>query len=239
MNMLKELLQFEWQAHVDIVLKLCLTGFLGLIIGIEREIKRKPVGLKTSTVISIVSCMLTIISIEAPYMTPKSDAINLTMDPLRLAAQIISGVGFLGAGVILRRENDTITGLTTAAMIWGAAGIGVAVGAGFYFEAIAGVVLILISVELIPPLMNFIGPKQLREKELLLQLIVADKNNIGIITNKIKEEDIDIKNIRIKDAGDSLIVQLIITVHYQRLTVDVYTAVSKIQGIQAVEIENL
>ncbi|MGM9944957.1 MAG: MgtC/SapB family protein [Lysinibacillus sp.] len=239
MNMLEELLKFQWQAHLDVVLKLCLTAFLGLIIGIEREIKRKPVGLKTSTVISIVSCMLTIISIEAPYITPKSDAVNITMDPLRLAAQIITGVGFLGAGVILRRENDTITGLTTAAMIWGAAGIGVAVGAGFYFEAIAGVVLILISVELIPPLMNFIGPKQLREKELLLQLIVSDKNNIGYITKKIKEEGIDIKNIRIKDADDSLIVELIITVHYQRLTVDVYTVVSKIHGIQAVEIENL
>ena len=136
-------------------------------------------------------------------------------------------------------EKTSITGLTTAAMIWGAAGLGIAVGAGFYFEAIAGFILILVSVELIPPLMNFIGPKQLREKEILLQLIVSDKNNIALITKKIKEEDIDIKNIRIKDADDALIVQLVITVHYQRPTVDVYTAVSKIQGIQAVEIENL
>ena len=139
----------------------------------------------------------------------------------------------------MRRENDTITGLTTAAMIWGAAGIGIAVGAGFYFEAITGVILILVCVELIPPLMNFIGPKQLREKEILLQLIVSDKHNIALITQKIKKEGIDIKNIRIKDTDDSLIVQLVITVHYQRPTVDVYTAVSKIQGIQAVEIENL
>lgn len=239
MSILEELLHFEIQAHLDILFKLCLTAFLGLIIGIERELKRKPVGLKTSSVISIVSCMLTIISIEAPYISPSSDTVNITMDPLRLAAQIISGIGFLGAGVILRRENDTITGLTTAAMIWGAAGIGVAVGAGFYFEAIAGFILILISVEIIPPLINFIGPKQLREKELLLQLIVSDKNNIGLITKKIKDEEIGIKNIRIKDVDDSLNVQLTITVHYQRLTVDVYTAVSKIQGIQAVEIENL
>lgn len=239
MDMLEELLHFDWQSHFDIFLKLCLTGFLGLVIGIEREMKRKPVGLKTSTVIAIVSCMLTVISIEAPYITPDSDKVNITMDPLRLAAQIISGIGFLGAGVILRRENDTITGLTTAAMIWGAAGIGVAVGAGFYFEAIAGVILILVSVELIPPLMNFIGPKQLSQKEIMLQLIVSDKKNIGLITKKIKDEDIDIKNIRIKDSGNTLIVQLIITVHYQRLTVDVYTAISKIQGIQAVEIENL
>lgn len=61
-------------------------------------------------------------------MFPHSDNVKITMDPLRLAAQIVSGIGFLGAGVILRRGNDSISGLTTAAMIWGAAGIGIAVG---------------------------------------------------------------------------------------------------------------
>ena len=67
------------------------------------------------------------------------------MDPLRLAAQIVSGIGFLGAGVILRRGNDSITGLTTAAMIWGAAGIGIAVGAGFYMDATLAVVIIVLE----------------------------------------------------------------------------------------------
>ena len=114
-------------------LKLGISAFLGLIIGIEREIKRKPVGLKTSLVISIVSCMLTIVSIESAFKFPGSDELNITMDPLRLAAQIVSGIGFIGAGVILRRDNS-ISGLTTAAIIWGAAGIGIAVGAGSYLK---------------------------------------------------------------------------------------------------------
>ena len=85
----------------DILLKLGVSAILGLIIGLERELKRKPVGLKTSLVISVVSCLLTIVSIESAYMFPESDNVKITMDPLRLAAQIVSGIGFLGAGVIL------------------------------------------------------------------------------------------------------------------------------------------
>ncbi|MGN1400194.1 MAG: MgtC/SapB family protein [Bacillus sp. (in: firmicutes)] len=225
--------------HTEVLLKLGLTAVLGLIIGLEREIKQKPVGLKTSLVISIISCLLTIVSIESAYLSPGSDEVNITMDPLRLAAQIISGIGFLGAGVILRRENDSISGLTTAALIWGAAGIGVAVGAGFYLESIAGVILILFSVEILPIVMSRIGPRQLRQKIILLQLQVSDNNRISDVIMNIKEEDIGIKNIRIKDMDTTHLVQLSINVHYQRKTVDVYNAVSKIEGITAVEIESL
>ena len=225
--------------NYEIIAKLGITAILGLIIGIEREIKQKPVGLKTSLVISIVSCLLTIVSIESAYLSPGSDEVNITMDPLRLAAQIISGIGFLGAGVILRRDNDSISGLTTAALIWGAAGIGVSVGAGFYTEAIVVVILILVSVEILPVVMSWIGPRQLRQKILLLQLQVSDQNSIGDIISRIKKEGIGIKNIRIKDMDNTHLIQLSITVHYQRKTVEVYTAVSKIDGITAVEIESL
>lgn len=236
-----DLLEYSFTLHtkIDILLKLGVSAILGLVIGLEREIKRKPVGLKTCLVISIASCLLTIVSIESAFLFPSSDEINITMDPLRLAAQIISGIGFLGAGVILRRENDSISGLTTAAMIWGAAGMGIAVGAGFYFEAIAGVILIIISVEIVPLVMSLIGPKQLRQKEILLQLMVSDKKDISDIISTIKKEDIIIKNVRIKDVETSLFVQLTITVHYHRRTVDVYTAISNIKGIKAVEVESL
>src|SRR5690606_20432223 len=129
--------------------KLVIAALLSLVIGLERELKRKPVGLKTSVVISTFSCLLTIISIESAYIAEGSeyDNVNITMDPLRLAAQIVSGIGFLGAGVILKRGNDSISGLTTAAMIWGAGGIGIAVAAGFYLEAALAVLIVLRSEE--------------------------------------------------------------------------------------------
>ncbi|WP_442595680.1 MgtC/SapB family protein [Neobacillus sp. D3-1R] len=226
--------------EMEMLLKLGISAILGLVIGLERELKRKPVGLKTSLVISIVSCLLTIVSIESAYSFPHNDLINITMDPLRLAAQIVSGIGFLGAGVILRRGNDSISGLTTAAMIWGAAGIGVAVGAGFFIEAAAGVGLIIISVELVPYLIGLIGPKRLREKEIALQLYLANKENITDIIFLIKKEKFSIKRIRIKDLSDqNHLVQLVIGVDFKKNATDVYYTVSEFQGIQRVEVESM
>lgn len=224
----------------DILLKLGVSAIFGLIIGLERELKRKPVGLKTSLVISVVSCLLTIVSIESAYMFPDSDDVKITMDPLRLAAQIVSGIGFLGAGVILRRGNDSISGLTTAAMIWGAAGIGIAVGAGFFIEAFVGVALLIISVELVPYVMKFIGPKQLREKEISLQLFIRDKVQIEKAISFIMERKYIIRRIRIKDLdnGDHL-VQILVAVDYRDKTTDVYDSVSKLEGVHKVEIESM
>jgi putative Mg2+ transporter-C (MgtC) family protein len=226
--------------EMEILLKLGISAGLGLIIGLERELKRKPVGLKTSLVISIVSCLLTIVSIESAYLFPSSEHVNITMDPLRLAAQIVSGIGFLGAGVILRRENDSISGLTTAAIIWGAAGIGIAVGAGFYIEAMAGVALLIISVEFIPFIVTLIGPRQLREKELVLQLTIEQKEDIAKVIDYIQEDKISIKSIKIKDLRDGIHhVHLKVTVHAKRKSTDVYYFVSNIKGVKTVEIDSL
>jgi putative Mg2+ transporter-C (MgtC) family protein len=224
----------------EIFLKLGLSAFFGLIIGLERELKRKPVGLKTSLVISIVSCLLTIVSIQSAYMFPDTNNVKITMDPLRLAAQIVSGIGFLGAGVILRRGNDNISGLTTAAMMWGAAGIGITVGAGFYLEAFAGVALLIFSVEFMPFLMKIIGPKQLREKEVSLQLFIRDKIQIDKTISFLLAKKYIIRRIRIKDLdnGDHL-VQILVAIDYRDKTTDVYSFVSNIEGVQKVEVESM
>ncbi|MGG3468258.1 MgtC/SapB family protein [Neobacillus pocheonensis] len=224
----------------DILIKLGISAVFGLIIGLERELKRKPVGLKTSLVISVVSCLLTIVSIQSAYLFPNSPDVKITMDPLRLAAQIVSGIGFLGAGVILRRGNDSISGLTTAAMIWGAAGIGIAVGAGFYLEAFVGVALLIISVELIPFLMKLFGPKQLREREVSLQLFIRDKNQIDKAITYLLEKKYIIRRLRIKDLdnGDHL-VHIVVAVDYREKTTDVYAFVSDLEGVKRVEIESI
>ncbi|NNV06638.1 MgtC/SapB family protein [Geobacillus sp. C56-T2] len=221
----------------DPFLKLGISAILGMIIGLERELKRKPVGLKTCLVISISSCLLTIVSIESAYVFPSND--HITMDPLRLAAQIVSGVGFLGAGVILRRGNDSITGLTTAAIIWGAAGIGVAVGAGFYWESAFGVALLIVSVELIPFLINFFGPKQLREKEVMLQITVADEKNIAKVIEHLKQQEINIKTMRIKDVEENEhLLKLRAVIDQKRSTAELYYAIRSIEDIVHVDIES-
>jgi putative Mg2+ transporter-C (MgtC) family protein len=226
--------------HLDIIIKLIISAMLGSIIGLERELKRKPIGLKTCLVISIISCLLTIVSIKSAYLFPSSEFLNITMDPLRLAAQIVSGIGFLGAGVILRRENDTIAGLTTAAMLWGASGIGIAVGAGFYVEALVGVTLLIISVELIPVLINILGPKRLKERELLLKITVKGIDNIKSVIDQITSQDNTVKNIKIKGLQDNEhFIQMKIAVFHKRRTTEIYYDIQQIDNIRGIEIESI
>lgn len=106
---------------METIMKLTISLLLGLFIGIDRQLKNKPLGIKTTIVISVASCLITIVSIKsfemfAANVSVHSDAVR--MDPMRLAAQIVSGIGFLGAGTILQRKNDVILGLTSATLIW-------------------------------------------------------------------------------------------------------------------------
>lgn len=222
---------------MEMLVKLTVSAVLGLAIGLERELKRKPLGLKTCLVISIVSCLLTIVSIQSAYLFPDSDFVKIQMDPLRLAAQIVSGVGFLGAGVILRKDDDTISGLTTAAMVWGAAGIGIATGAGFYIEAIAGVVLLIISVELIPGLVKVVGLKKLHSKELALKFILKNRVDIPKVISELKEYQMKIDHFQIKELGDSTYsLQLKVRVSYREDIYDFYNSIAKIEEIYHPEI---
>jgi len=221
----------------EILIRLGIAALYGMIMGLEREMKRKPVGLKTYIVISVTSALLTIVSIESANIFSK--AYSMSMDGMRLSAQIISGIGFLGAGVILRRNNDSISGLTTAAMIWGASGLGIAIGAGFMREATIGLILIMISVEVLPFLIKIIGPKSLRVKDIKLRLLVADDHRVPEVIKKIKELDLKIKTVHIKDLDVGHNIDLLIIVNEKRMTTDVYCQVKKIAYIQTVEIENL
>lgn len=219
------------------LIKLGTAALLGLILGLERELRRKPLGLKTSTVICIASCLITIVSIESAYNFPKTN--NITMDPLRLAAQIISGVGFLGAGVIMVR-GITVTGLTTAAMIWGASGIGVAVGAGFWKEATAALIFMIVGVEILPNILKMIGPGRLREKELEMSIIVSGKVNVEELQKKIKGKDIIIHKVRVKDlsTGERKL-EYSISTYEKRYTTNVYQEVRSINGVESVEISTV
>ncbi|MCU5380343.1 MgtC/SapB family protein [Bacillus cereus] len=224
--------------YTDLLIKLGLSAILGFAIGLERELKRKPLGLKTCLVISIISCLLTIVSIKAAYNLPHTDHMN--MDPLRLAAQIVSGIGFLGAGVILRRGNDSIAGLTTAAMIWGASGIGIAVGAGFYIEAIFGMCFLMISVELIPLTMKFVGPRSFRQRDIAVKLVVRNMDNIPIVIEEIKEMDIKVKNMKLKTLENgSHYLHLKLCLDQKRHTADVYYALQHLESVQQTEVESM
>jgi len=118
---------------LDYIIKLTLAASIGSIIGLERKFARKDASLRTFMLISLGSCLYTIISLDPSFNSS-------TSDPARVTAQIVAGIGFLGAGVIFRNGNST-SGLTTAALMWFTGGIGIACGIGFYSLAIFCLVL--------------------------------------------------------------------------------------------------
>ena len=120
------------------VIRLFLATIFGSVIGLEREIHGKVAGFRTHALVSLGSALVMIISIDL-YTAYQGAA---SVDPSRIAAQVVSGIGFLGAGAIIRFRSG-ITGLTTAASLWVASAIGLACGAGFYKHASAAVILTL------------------------------------------------------------------------------------------------
>jgi putative Mg2+ transporter-C (MgtC) family protein len=112
-------------------LRLLLSMVYGFALGLEREHRNKPAGVRTITLISVGSCLLMLLSIHTASLNPEGPV----SDPGRIAAQVVTGIGFLGAGTIIR-SRVSISGLTTAALIWVVAGIGLAVGAGMYWESL-------------------------------------------------------------------------------------------------------
>ena len=119
--------------QAEILLQLILAAILGMVIGLDREARNQPAGLRTHMLVSLGACLFTVLSI---YAFPGSD-------PARVAAQIVVGIGFLGAGTIINREGLPHH-LTTAASIWATAAIGMAVGAGAWFLALGASLLIWI-----------------------------------------------------------------------------------------------
>jgi len=130
--------------NVEIVmaLRLLLAAFLGAIIGYQRERAQKPAGLRTHTLICIGSALFTVASIYG---------FGVDADPSRLAAGIVAGIGFLGAGAIIR-HREHLVGLTTAATIWAVAAIGLAAGAGLYIISAVTTAIVLIILLLPHPI---------------------------------------------------------------------------------------
>jgi putative Mg2+ transporter-C (MgtC) family protein len=114
-------------SDVELVTRLLTAALLGGVLGFERELRHKSAGLRTNTLIAIGSALFTLMSVELAEGVPGAD-------PARLAAQIVTGIGFLGAGAIIRRDGG-VQGLTTAATVWVNAAVGVAVGGGQYHLA--------------------------------------------------------------------------------------------------------
>jgi putative Mg2+ transporter-C (MgtC) family protein len=129
---------------VEVLIRVGLAAVLGGAIGAEREFREREAGLRTHMLVSVGSALFTLVSAYAwrdfEFSTPE----GIVFDPTRIAAQIVSGIGFLGAGAIIR-QGLSIRGLTTAATLWVVAAIGMASGAGYYSGAVITTVLVIVA----------------------------------------------------------------------------------------------
>ncbi|BAB04260.1 MgtC/SapB family protein [Halalkalibacterium halodurans] len=236
----------------ELLIKLSLSLVLGLLIGIDRQMKHKPLGLRTSMVICVASCLLTIVSIEHISRSGLIFHNTNNVDPMRLAAQIVSGIGFLGAGVILRRNNDVISGLTTAAMIWAASGLGIAIGAGFYFESFFAVILILIAVNVIPIMFRWVGPASLRHRDVGVKMVLTEQANIANVIEAInqtsdatktfrkRKDRVDIRNLKMKDLeANKQQLQFTLSIPSHQYSVEFFYKLKAIPSVDSVELGDL
>jgi putative Mg2+ transporter-C (MgtC) family protein len=202
-------------SDTDMLIRLVSASLLGSIIGLERERILWAAGIRTHMLVCVGSCLIMIVSQYgfANVLTEK----NVVLDPSRIAAQVVSGIGFLGAGSILARD-EIVKGLTTAASIWTVAAIGLAVGGGLYLAAGASTIIILIILAGIKPLeeayrsrnqscqlkieveSGFLTPELLRETLKLRvsqvkRFLVENRGNEGtddllVLLNKVSSQDI-------------------------------------------------
>lgn len=124
---------------VSVIVRIFLAMLLGGLIGMEREKSRRPAGFRTHILVCVGACMTALIGL---FVWKEMGDIT---DPMRISAQVVSGIGFLGVGTILVKEHDHITGLTTAAGLWTTAAIGIACGYGFYSAAFVGTLVVAIT----------------------------------------------------------------------------------------------
>ncbi|EUJ33878.1 MgtC family protein [Listeria floridensis FSL S10-1187] len=166
---------------LEFLLRLSVAGILGGIIGLDRELRAKEAGFRTHFLVSLGSALIMIVSQYGFFGVTGHD--NVSFDPSRVAAQVVSGIGFIGAGTIII-QKQFVRGLTTAAGLWATSGIGLATGAGLYSLGVGATVLTLIGLEALSLFTKSVG-----YHTVLLIYSTSDRKNLVNITNYLHEHD--------------------------------------------------
>ena len=161
----------------EFTFRLFLAGILGAVIGLEREYRSKEAGFRTHFLVSLGSALIMIVSQYGFEGVLGENGIGL--DPSRVAAQVVSGIGFIGAGTIII-QRQFVRGLTTAAGIWATSGIGLAIGGGLYGVGIVATTFTLLGLELLSIIFRKVGMHSIS-----LEFCTSEENNLKKITEKI------------------------------------------------------
>ena len=184
----------------ETIIRLLVAVTCGGIIGIERGRKRRPAGFRTHMIVCIGAALTMILSTYLTAMITNVWHINASTDVSRFGAQVINGIGFLGAGTIIITGHQQIKGLTTAAGLWASACMGLAIGAGFYMGALVGCMLILVTIIVFSKLESFILSHS-RNVNVFVEFETMD--SVTHILSKLNEQDVKVFDVEITKQKNS------------------------------------
>ena len=187
------ILEMREITYLSIALRILAAVVLGGILGLERELKNRPAGLRTYILVCVGSCM---IMLTNQYI----NQVFGSGDPVRMGAQVVSGIGFLGAGTIIVTRRNQIKGLTTAAGLWSAAAVGLALGIGFYEVAVFGGTAIFVTLTVMQR-----WDDKMRRKAKILELYVelASGVSLGRFMQQVRALDVQFDSIQMENSDGS------------------------------------
>ena len=178
---------------LDFGVRLLLAGALGAVVGLDREYRAKEAGYRTHFLVSLGSALIMIVSQYGFMDVLHTDGVQIRLDPSRIAAQVVTGIGFIGAGTIIF-QKQIVRGLTTAAGIWATSGIGLAVGAGMYTLGILATVLTLIGLEALSYLFKSLGMKSS-----LVEFSTTHKDTLSRMAKRFNTKDYNIVSYELEE----------------------------------------
>jgi putative Mg2+ transporter-C (MgtC) family protein len=219
-------------SNADIVIRLAVAALLGSLIGFERERLMWSAGIRTHMLVSVGACLFMIVS--AYGFSDATLMPHVVLDPSRIAAQVVSGIGFLGAGSILLRGNS-VRGLTTAASIWSVAALGLAAGGGLYFAAIVSTAIILVILAGLKPIEE---AYRARVQSCVFQMCSEhDAVSLDDLKKALRVRGGQIKRVHVAAAQDGLENS---TIHLSRVSqADIQAGAARLKelpGVQSVKV---
>lgn len=217
-NVMFSLENQEIMFQLECILRIVLSGLCGLIVGYERKRRGKGAGTRTHLVVALASALMMIVSKYgfSDMAQVAADVYDTRLDPSRLASQIVTGVGFLGAGMIYFNRG-TITGLTTAAGIWATSGVGMAIGAGMYFIGILTTVIMIVAQTILHQNIKLSG---IKVEEQITFVIENTDEAVNYVQKILTENNLSADNMSYNSIDNELVEIEIYTSSVNHLTVN-------------------